>query len=177
MRKNSLTLSTWNTLETRALGYQAGQAVSKTLQVRTSSACSNFKPHEEDPSLVNASQKQNFKFQATGSPRRTWYFLFSKKYESEQKSQYNKEPTSRKGKHLPIRNDLTVYFGQCILTKDDLFARNTALLLAYWQTVYVYARSIRYAIDFSTAVRRRASKASTDYSFFSGSKGHLRLSA
>ena len=43
-----------------------GQAVSKISQVRTSSACSSFKLHEEDLSLINASQKRNFKFQATG---------------------------------------------------------------------------------------------------------------
>ena len=29
--------------------------------MRTSSACSSFKPHEKDPFLINASQKQNFK--------------------------------------------------------------------------------------------------------------------
>ena len=32
-------------------------------------------------------------------------------------------------------------------TKDDRFVRNTAN--AYWQTVHVYARSKRYAIDYS----------------------------
>ena len=33
-----------------------------------------------------------------------------------------------------------------------------ALLTAYWRTVYVYARSIRYAIDFSAVVRKGVRK-------------------
>ena len=42
--------------------------VSETSQLRTSSACSNFKTHEKYPSLIDTSQKQSFKSQATGSP-------------------------------------------------------------------------------------------------------------
>ena len=44
--------------------FEALEAVSKTSQVvRTSSAYSNLKPHEEDPSLIYVPQKRNFKFQ------------------------------------------------------------------------------------------------------------------
>ena len=67
------------------------------------------------------------------------------------KSVHDEELISRKSENLSTTNDLTVHFGQCISTKDDPFVRN----------VYVYARSIRYAIDFSTAVRERPSQAST----------------
>ena len=42
---------------------------------------------------------------------------------------------------------------------QDPFVGNTALLIAYWQTVYVHPRSIRYAIDFSTADRKSALQA------------------
>ena len=65
---------------------------------------------------------------------------------------HEEEIIFRKPKHLSTTNDLTVYFGQCISTKDDPLVRN----------MYVYARSIRYTIDFSTAVRERASQASTE---------------
>ena len=41
-----------------------------------------------------------------------------------------------------------------------------ALLIAYWQTVCVYARSIRYAIDFSTVVKREVSKLQRATQFF-----------
>ena len=72
------------------------------------------------------------------------------------KSVRDEEFTSRKAEHLSIHisstDDLTVHFGQCILTKDNPFVRN----------IYVYARGIRYAIDFPTAVRERASQASTE---------------
>ena len=44
-------------------------------------------------------------------------------------------------------------FGQYISTKDDLFVRNTALLITYWQTVLVYASSIRYAIVLQRATQ------------------------
>ena len=85
------------------------------------------------------------------------------------KSVDDEELISRKSEHLPTTNDLTVHFGQYISTKNDPFVRN----------IYVYAvnRSIRYVIDFSTAVRKRALQASTSYSIFSRSTGHLRLSA
>ena len=39
-------------------------------------------------------------------------------------------------------------FGLCISTKNGFFVRNIASLNVYWKTVYVYARSIRYATDF-----------------------------
>ena len=63
---------------------------------------------------------------------------------------------SRKSEHLSIHlsntDDLTVHFGQCISTEDDSFFRN----------IYVYARSIRYVIDFSAAIRERTSQASIE---------------
>ena len=59
----------------------------------------------------------------------------------------------KKQDHLSSTDDLTVHFGQCISTKDDPFVQNTALLLVRWQTLHVYARIIRYAIEFSTVVR------------------------
>ena len=71
--------------------------------------------------------------------------------------------TFEKQNHISSTDDLTVHFGQCISTKDDPFVPNTALLVAYWQTVYVCAWSIRYAIDFSTAVRKRSLQASRNY--------------
>ena len=49
-----------------------------------------------------------------------------------------------------------------ISTKNYLFVLNTASLNANWQTVYVYARSIHYAINFPTAVREKASRASIE---------------
>ena len=52
--------------------------------------------------------------------------------------------------HLSSTDDLTVHFGQCISTKDNPFVRN----------MYVYARSIRYVIEFSRAVSETASQAS-----------------
>ena len=58
MKKNDLMLPTWNTLD-----WATRVDCFKTSQVRTSNAYSSFKPHKEDPSLINASQKQNFKFQ------------------------------------------------------------------------------------------------------------------
>ena len=64
--------------------------------------------------------------------------------------------TRRKAEH-PSTIDLTVRFGQCISIKKGFFVRNTASLNAYWQRVYVYARSIRYEIDFSTAIGKRTS--------------------
>ena len=63
----------------------------------------------------------------------------------------------RKAEYLSTTNDLTVHFGQCISIKKDSFVRNTVLLNACWQTVYEYASSIRYAINFSTAVGKRTS--------------------
>ena len=77
MKKDSLTLPPWNTLQT------PGQAVSKMSQVRTSSA--NFKPHEEDLSLIHASQEQNVKFQATGSPHLTEVFSIFREYGTDEK--------------------------------------------------------------------------------------------
>ena len=65
---------------------------------------------------------------------------------------HDEELISRKSKHLSTTNDLTAHFGQCISTKNDPFVRN----------IYVYARSIRYTIDFSTAVREKASQASIE---------------
>ena len=62
---------------------------------------------------------------------------------------HNEELISRKSEHLSTTNDLTVHFGQCISTKDDPFVRN----------MYIYARIILYAIDFSTTARERASQA------------------
>ena len=59
--------------------------------------------------------------------------------------------------HLSTTKDLTVHFGQCISSKNDPFVRNAASLNSYWQIVYVYARSIHYAINFSTAVGKRTS--------------------
>ena len=51
-------------------------------------------------------------------------------------------------------NRQIAYFGQCISTKNDFSVRNTVSLNAYWQTVYVYAMSIRYAIDFYSYQRK-----------------------
>ena len=39
-------------------------------------------------------------------------------------------------------------------TKKDPSVRNTVSLNAYWQTFYVYARSIRYAIDFDSGRKK-----------------------
>ena len=63
----------------------------------------------------------------------------------------------RNAEHLSTTKDLTVHFGQCISTKKDPFVRNISSLNAYWQTIYVYARIIRYVIDFSAAVGKRTS--------------------
>ena len=68
------------------------------------------------------------------------------------KSVHNEELISRKSEHLSTTNNLAVHVGQCISAKVDTFVRN----------MYTYARSIRYAIDFSTAVRERASQASIE---------------
>ena len=42
-----------------------------------------------------------------------------------------------KVEYLSTMNDLTVYFGECILIEKDPFVRKSASLNAYWQTVYV----------------------------------------
>ena len=66
------------------------------------------------------------------------------------KSVHDEEIISKNSEHLSATNDLTVHFGKYFSTKDDSFVRN----------MYVYARSIRYTIDFSRAIRKRASQAS-----------------
>ena len=62
-----------------------------------------------------------------------------------------------KAEHLSTTNALTAYFGQYMSSKKDPLLRNIASLDTYWQTVYVYARGIRYATEFSTAVGKRTS--------------------
>ena len=75
----------------------------------------------------------------------------------------NEELISRKAEYRSTTNDLTVHFGQFISTKKKgPFVRNTASLNAYWQTVYVHVRSIRYAIDFPTAAGKKALQVSID---------------
>ena len=54
-------------------------------------------------------------------------------------------------------NDLRAHFGQCNSTKKDPFVQITTSLKAYWKTIYVYARSIRYRINCSMAVEKRTS--------------------
>ena len=107
-------------------------------------------------------------------------FYFEQDVSGKKKSVRDEELISRKAEHVSITYDLTVHFGQCISTKDP-FVRSAALLIVYWQTVYVYTRSTRYVIDFSTAARKRASQASTNYSVLSGSSfagyGHLLIRA
>ena len=76
------------------------------------------------------------------------------------RSRHNKslrDEELRKAEHLSTTNDLRAHFGQYISTKKYIFVRSTASLNVYWQTVYVNTKSIRYAIDFSSAVRESAS--------------------
>ena len=112
IRKNSLTLPTCLN--------DCFKNITSTV-VRTSSACSSFfQTHGEDPSLIYAAQKRNFKFQATGSPHLAGVFPFSEIKERmkksvqlihpptghgrsrQNKSMRDEELISRKAEHLTI---------------------------------------------------------------------------
>ena len=102
MEKNDPRMSSWNTIETRL----SGKVVSKTSQVRISSACSNFKPHK---GMYSKSEMSNFKllFHPIGQDR-----------SGPNKSVRDKELISKKAEHLSIT------FGQYISTTDDPFIQS-----------------------------------------------------
>ena len=79
-----------------------------------------FKTLEEDLSLINASQKLNFKFQATVNPiEQAGCLFFSKNTEAD------KRVSATVGllllKSQTIFQSQIAYFGQCISTKDGPF--------------------------------------------------------
>ena len=154
MRKNSLTLSTWNTVE---LGYFRHITSSAYQQCMLK----NLK-RIRFPECIS---KAKFLISNYWRPYR-----IIRKWEKESvllihpiaydrsgqnKSVRDEELISRKAEHLSIHlsstDDLTIQSGQIISAKDDLFVRK----------MYVSAGSIGYAIDFSTAVGERTSQAST----------------
>ena len=60
---------------------------------------------------------------------------------------------SEKQGHHSIINDQTVHFSQYCIFQPKVTLSFETLLITYWQTAYLYARSIGYAISFSTVIK------------------------
>ena len=72
-----------------------------------------------------------------------WRFMAARRKEEVDAARHRQE----KREATTLRKLLSYrHIAQCISAKKELFVRNTATLNAYWQTVYVNARGIRYAV-------------------------------
>ena len=121
MEKDALTLPTWNALKTTKVGYF--KIIASAYQ---QCMCSNFK-------RIMHSKNEFFNL------------LLALQNNTEAGKRVSETESLLLLKNHMIFQVQMAHFGQCISTKDDPFVRSVNNRV--FTTVYVYARSIRYAIE------------------------------